>query len=80
MEAIDPEGKRFEETASREGLIENEAFRELTDFAFRVLRGAVLRVAEVRGTKSIAAGRGLADGESPGRKGPKGHSRTASDY
>lgn len=53
----DPEGQRFEETASREGLIENDAFRELTSFAFRVLRAAVLRVGEARQTKRIAAGR-----------------------
>lgn len=68
VEAIDPEGKKFEETASREGLIETEAVRELTDFAFRVLRGAVLRVAEARGTKSLAAGRGSQIEEPPEEK------------
>jgi len=57
VEVTDPKGERFEETASREGLIENEAFKELTSFAFRVLRAAVLRVAEARQTKRIAAGR-----------------------
>jgi signal transduction histidine kinase len=57
VEVTDPKGERFEETASREGLIENDAFRELTSFTFRVLRAAVLRVAEARDTKRIAAGR-----------------------
>ena len=57
VEVTDPKGERFEETASREGLIENDAFNELTRFAFRVLRASVLRVAEARQTKLIAEGR-----------------------
>lgn len=57
VEVTDPKEERFEETASREGLIENEAFHELTDLIFRVLRAAVLRVAEQRQRKPIAAGR-----------------------
>lgn len=57
VEVTDPKGERFEETASREGLIENPAFEELSSFAFRVLRASVLRVAEARQTKLIAEGR-----------------------
>jgi signal transduction histidine kinase len=57
VELTDPEGVLFEETASREGLIENEAFEELRLFVFRVMRAAVLRVAEARETKRIAPGR-----------------------
>jgi len=57
VEITDPEGDRFEETSSREGLVENEAYRELTRFAFRILRAAVFKVAEARQTKRIASGR-----------------------
>lgn len=37
VEIIDPSGELFEETASREGLIENEAFKELTEFLHKAL-------------------------------------------
>jgi signal transduction histidine kinase len=37
VEIIDPGGKLFEETASREGLIENEAYLELVDFLHKAL-------------------------------------------
>ncbi|MDE6569974.1 MAG: ATP-binding protein [Alistipes sp.] len=37
VEISDPNGNEFEETASREGLIENEAFRQLTDFVHKAL-------------------------------------------
>jgi signal transduction histidine kinase len=46
VEVIDPQGKLFEETASREGLLENDAYRELRDFVY----------------KSIAKGRDLVAG------------------
>lgn len=49
-ELVDSEGERFEETSSREGLIENAAFEELQDFISRVLIAAALRVAEARRT------------------------------
>ena len=58
IELFDPQGNVFEETASREGLIEGTAFKELQDFAFRVLRAAALRVASARNVKRIASGRG----------------------
>ncbi len=57
VELDDPEGKTFEETASREGLLENEAFRELQQFVYRALMAAVSRVAEVRGRKVKASQR-----------------------
>ena len=50
VELIDSKGERFEETSSREGLIENTAFEELQDFISRVLIAAALRVAEARRT------------------------------
>ncbi len=46
VEIIDPNGNKFEETASREGLIENEAFRQLSDFVHKSLIIAKNRVAE----------------------------------
>jgi signal transduction histidine kinase len=40
VEIIDPPGKLFEETASREGLLENDAYRELADFIHKSLEAA----------------------------------------
>lgn len=44
VEITDPEGIIFEETASREGLIENEAFRQLSDFINKSLIAARRRI------------------------------------
>lgn len=44
----------FEETSSREGLIENEAFEELRKFVRDSLQWGFLRVAAVRGRKQTA--------------------------
>jgi len=52
VELIDPMGVVFEETASREGLIETEGFKELVSFVGNVLEAAVLRVAEARKKKA----------------------------
>lgn len=57
VELTDPSGERFEETASREGLIENASFEALASFVQRVLRASVLRVAEARNRKLVAPGR-----------------------
>ena len=46
VEIIDPKGEVFEETASREGLIENEAFRQLSDFVNKALVAARGRIVE----------------------------------
>lgn len=46
VEIIDPDGSVFEETASREGLIENEAFRQLSDFVNKALVAARGRIVE----------------------------------
>ena len=45
----------FEETASREGLIENDAYEELRRCIFLMLTSVVLRVSELRGRKGRAA-------------------------
>ena len=57
VEIQDQEGKLFEETASREGLIENSAFDELTEFVSSALKSAVLRIASVREKKQTAGQR-----------------------
>lgn len=52
---IDNEGAEiFEETSSREGLIQNEAYDELIDYLFRVITSAVLKIADLRGRKGSA--------------------------
>lgn len=56
IEVDDPEGEQFEEHTSREGLIEKEAFLELTELATVVLVTAVNRIAEDRGRKQSAGG------------------------
>lgn len=45
VEIIDKEGKFFEETASREGLIENSALEELKDFIRKGIIAGVTRIA-----------------------------------
>lgn len=44
VEVIDRSGESFEETSSREGLIENEAFNQLIDFVHKALRQAAMRI------------------------------------
>lgn len=46
VEIADTEGKLFEETSSREGLIENEAFKQLSDFLNKALVKARDRIVE----------------------------------
>lgn len=52
VELIDPSGAVFEETASREGLIETDGFKEMTSFIGDVLEAAVIRIAEARQKKA----------------------------
>lgn len=51
VEVSDPNGEIFNETSSREGLIENNAFHQLTDFVFRSIVTATQKVAELRERK-----------------------------
>ena len=52
---IDNDGAEiFEETSSREGLIQDEAYDELVDYLFRVITSAVLKIADLRGRKGSA--------------------------
>jgi hypothetical protein len=48
VEVIDPNGIQFEETSSREGLIENSAFSELVDFLHSSLSLAARRINSAR--------------------------------
>lgn len=45
----------FEETSSREGVIENEYLTELVSFVFRSILSAVMKVSELRGRKATAS-------------------------
>ncbi|MGE9817928.1 ATP-binding protein [Acinetobacter baumannii] len=56
VELADPENE-FNETSSREGLIDNESVRELKNFVHRALVTAVMRVGAARGTKITASQR-----------------------
>lgn len=49
----------FEETSSREGLIENEYLKELVNFIYRSLTSAVMKVSELRGRKVTASQKGF---------------------
>lgn len=44
----------FEETSSREGLVENEAYQEMTDFLYRAIISAGLEIAAIRKKKQTA--------------------------
>jgi signal transduction histidine kinase len=52
IEVYDKKGEVFQELSSREGLLENKAFNELKDFAFKVLIDATRRISSIRGTKA----------------------------
>lgn len=55
---IDNQGAEiFEETSSREGLIQGLAYEELVDYLYRVIISAVLKVADLRGRKGSAGQR-----------------------
>lgn len=44
----------FNETSSREGLIENQALIQLQNFVYRTLMSAVIKVAEIRNVKIVS--------------------------
>lgn len=55
VEIRDPKNIFFNETSSREGLIDNEAFKELQGFLYTALTKSVLDIAEARGKKQFAS-------------------------
>lgn len=54
VELEDVLGERFQETASREGLIENDAFHQLQDFVYKSLVAGVVEIARARKKKLFA--------------------------
>jgi signal transduction histidine kinase len=64
VEILDVGGVRFEETASREGLIENEAFLQLQDFVYRALMTGVMEIAQARKKKVFASDEKSSGGKS----------------
>jgi len=68
VEITDKSGVQFEETSSREGLFENDAFKELVDFVQRSIISAVQKIAELRGRKGSTSQKDWTkteEGESP---------------
>lgn len=55
VEITDKQGLLFDETSSREGLIENDALHELSDFIYRSVVSATQKVAEIRGRKGTTS-------------------------
>ncbi len=55
VEITDKQGLLFDETSSREGLIENDALHELSDFIYRSIVSATQKVAEIRGRKGTTS-------------------------
>lgn len=54
VEIDDTAAELFEETSSREGLIENQAFDEIRDFVYRVIITACQEIAALRNRKQTA--------------------------
>ncbi|MHB1922950.1 MAG: sensor histidine kinase, partial [Chitinophagaceae bacterium] len=55
VEIEDKEGDKFEETSSREGLIENEYLDQLVKFVYRSIVSAIQKISEFRGRKATAS-------------------------
>lgn len=66
---LEDKSGNFEETSSREGLIENEYLNELVSFVYRSLTSAVIKVSELRGRKATASQKGFKkEKENPSKK------------
>jgi len=59
---IDENSGDFEETSSREGLMENESFIQLQNFIYRTIATAVIKIAEKRNVKITTSQRTDEDG------------------
>ncbi|SEG06031.1 histidine kinase [Halpernia humi] len=68
VEITDESGLLFDETSSREGLFENDAFQELVNFTQRCLISAVIKIADLRGRKSTTGQRNWEKTENPSKK------------
>ncbi|MES2456847.1 MAG: sensor histidine kinase [Bacteroidota bacterium] len=58
VEVVDPTGAIFQERSSREGLIENPAFRELQDFGYKMLTDVAIKISFIRERKGTANQKG----------------------
>lgn len=65
VELIDQEGLLFDETSSREGLIENGAFEQLTDFLYKAFTMARNRISSSQGLQRLKENRGVTDPTEP---------------
>lgn len=54
VQITDLAGEHFEETASREGLIENQSFSQLQDYIYKSLMRGIIKIAHARGKKIFA--------------------------
>jgi len=79
VEINDLSGQRFEETASREGLLENEAFLQLQDFVYRGLLAEVIEIGRLRKKKIFAGDSAQPAEEKSKTKTKKSTSEKASD-
>lgn len=68
VEITDESGLLFDETSSREGLFENEAFAELVNFTQRSVISAVIKIADLRGRKSTTGKKNWEKTENPSKK------------
>lgn len=68
IEITDESGLLFDETSSREGLFENDAFQELVNFTQRCLISAVIKIADLRGRKSTTGQKNWEKTENPSKK------------
>lgn len=71
VEVVDPEGYSFEETSSREGLIENEAFHQLSEFINKALRQSAQRINAARLVEKNKSGTSQDDGNEEDAKSTK---------
>lgn len=65
VELIDHEGILFDETSSREGLIENDAFFQLKDFLYKAFVMAIQRIRSSNELKRLKESRGATDPTGP---------------
>lgn len=56
---LEDKSGNFEETSSREGIIENEYLNELVSFVYRSIVSAVIKVSNLRGKKGTASQKGF---------------------
>lgn len=68
VEITDDSGLLFDETSSREGLFDNDAFQELVGFVQRSILNAVLKIADLRGRKATTGQKNWSKAEKPSEK------------